>query len=112
MTDQLKRHKRKRRIRSKVQGTAEKPRLTVYKANQYNYAQLINDETGEVVVEANDIKNQKGTKTESAKKVGEELAKLAKKEKIETCVFDRNGFIYHGRVKAIAEGAREGGLKF
>lgn len=112
MVDQIKRNRRKARIRAKISGTAEIPRLCIYKSLTHNYAQLIDDESGKVLAEASDLKSKKGTKTESAKNVGLELAKKAKAAKISKVKFDRNGFIYHGRVKAIAEGAREGGLEF
>lgn len=107
------RQKRHNRIRAKITGTKESPRLVVYKSLSNNYAQLIDDTAGKTVVSASDIKDKsKGTKAEKAKKVGLEIAKLAKEKNISKCVFDRNGFKYHGRVKAIAEGAREGGLQF
>ena len=112
MTNQLKRKQRHARIRMKISGTAAIPRLCVYRSLKSIYAQLIDDESGKVLVSTNDIKDKKGTKSDSAKNVGMELAKKAKEAKITTCVFDRNGYLYHGRVKALAEGAREGGLKF
>jgi len=96
---------RKRRVRSKIAGTLERPRLTVFKSNQYVYAQLINDDEGKTLVAAKGVKN-------SGEKVGEELAKKAIAKKIKQVVFDRNGFMYHGRIKAIADGARKGGLEF
>lgn len=110
--DQLKRKQRHARIRSKISGTATIPRLCVYRSLTSVYAQLIDDETGKVLVGTSDLKAKKGTKSESAKNVGMELAKKAIELKITTCVFDRNGYLYHGRVKQLAEGAREGGLKF
>jgi large subunit ribosomal protein L18 len=76
------------------------------------YAQLIDDAAGKTLASANDLKIKKGTKTERAAEVGKLVAEAAKKAKVETCVFDRNGYKYHGRVKALAEAAREGGLKF
>ena len=107
------RKRRHIRIRAKVAGTAEKPRLAVFRSLNNHYAQLIDDSRGITLLSFNDLKlKDKGTKVERAKKVGMELAKLAKEKKIEMCVFDRNGYKYHGRIKAIAEGAREGGLKF
>ncbi|HRY91389.1 MAG TPA: 50S ribosomal protein L18 [Candidatus Gracilibacteria bacterium] len=107
------REKRHNRIRTKMDGTAKVPRLVVYKSLNFNYAQLIDDATGKTLVNASDMKDKsKSTKTEKAKKVGIELAKLALEKSIKACVFDRNGFKYHGRIKAVAEGAREGGLKF
>lgn len=95
-----------------MQGTVDKPRLVVYRSNVSTYAQLIDDKTGKTLISVSDIKAKSGTKIEKAKNVGVEIAKKALEAKITTCVFDRNGFKYHGRVKALAEGAREGGLDF
>lgn len=107
------RQRRKIRIRAKISGTAERPRLVVFRSLSHIYAQLVNDETGTVIAASSDLKSDaKGTKTEKAKAVGEQIAKLAKEKKVETVVFDRNGFKYHGRVKALADSAREAGLKF
>lgn len=107
------RFKRKNRIRAKISGTATRPRLSVFRSLKNNYAQLIDDENGVVLASSSDLKSKdKGTKTEKAKKVGEEIAKKAAEKKITTIVFDRNGYKYHGRIKALADGAREGGLKF
>ena len=107
------RKRRHIRIRAKVQGSEARPRLVVFRSLLHTYAQLINDETGVVLASSSDMKSKaKGTKSEKAKEVGVELAKLAKEKKIESVVFDRNGYKYHGRVKAVAEGAREGGLIF
>ncbi|MBD3270866.1 50S ribosomal protein L18 [Candidatus Peregrinibacteria bacterium] len=110
----LKQHQRlRRKIRAKGKiSHSEKPRLVVFKSLNNNYAQLIDDKSQKTIVGASDLKIEKGTKMERAKQVGEELAKLAKEQKIDSCVLDRNGYKYHGRIKAIAEGAREGGLKF
>lgn len=102
---------RHKRIRARVSGTAERPRLSIYKSNRYIHAQLIDDEAGKTVL-ALSTKEMKGTKTESAKALGSELAKLAKGKKLEAVVFDRGGFRYTGRIAAVAEGAREGGLIF
>jgi large subunit ribosomal protein L18 len=111
----LKRQKVKYRLRKTVNGTAVKPRLSVFRSNTDIYAQLINDVTGTTIVAAStkekDIKAQKVNKTDKSKLVGESIAKKATAIGIETCVFDRSGYIYHGRVKAVAEGAREGGMK-
>ncbi|HTK03356.1 MAG TPA: 50S ribosomal protein L18 [Alphaproteobacteria bacterium] len=96
---------RKRRVKAKISGTADRPRLTVFKSNQYVYAQIIDDEKGHTLVSA------KGVKVDG-EKVGEDLAKKAVAKKIKKVVFDRNGFMYHGRIKAIADGARKGGLEF
>lgn len=107
------RKKRHVRIRAKVQGTAEKPRLVVFRSLNHHYAQLVDDTKGQTLGSFSDVTmKEKGTKVERAKKVGMEIAKLAKEKKVTTCVFDRNGYKYHGRVKAIADGAREGGLQF
>ncbi|MFA5829274.1 MAG: 50S ribosomal protein L18 [Candidatus Gracilibacteria bacterium] len=107
------RKSRHNRIRAKVSGTAEKPRLVVFRSLTNHYAQLIDDVAGKTVLTASDLKaKSKDKKADRAKQVGLEIAKLALDKKITTCVFDRNGYKYHGRVKAIADGAREGGLKF
>ncbi|MDY7394383.1 50S ribosomal protein L18 [Aureibaculum sp. 2210JD6-5] len=105
----------KQRIRKIVSGTAEKPRLSVYRSNKEIDAQLIDDITGNtlVAVSSRDKKiAAKGTKTEVAAAVGKALAEKATKSGIEKVAFDRNGYLYHGRVKALADGAREAGLKF
>jgi large subunit ribosomal protein L18 len=103
------------RIRTKISGTAQKPRLSVFRSNKDIYAQLIDDATGTTLASANsrqkDIAAQSGNKSEKSALVGKALAEKAKALGIETCVFDRGGYLYHGRVKAVAEGAREGGLK-
>lgn len=112
MTNQIKRIKRHKKIRSILSGTTARPRLCVYRSLTAIYGQLIDDTTGKTVISVGDIKDKKGTKTESAKLIGLEIAKKAKAMKIEEIVFDRNGYKYHGRVKSLAEGAREGGLKF
>lgn len=105
--------RRKNRIRSQILGKTDRPRLLVFRSLTHIYAQLIDDKTKKVIVAASDMKsNDKGTKVEKAKKVGEEIAKKATEQKISEIVFDRNGYKYHGRVKALAEGARDGGLKF
>ncbi len=105
------RDRRRKRIRAKISGTAERPRLSIYKSNTTMYAQLINDDAG-VTLAAVSTKGVKGNKTDAAKKAGAELAKSAILAKIGKVVFDRGGFIYTGRVRALAEGAREGGLQF
>ncbi len=110
---QVNRLRRKAKIRSTMSGTAKRPRLSVFRSNENIYVQLIDDVTGKTLAAASDIKTDgKTTKVESAKKVGEEIAKKAKDLKIKEIVFDRGGFAYHGRVKALAEAARETGLKF
>ncbi|MBI5413712.1 50S ribosomal protein L18 [Candidatus Peregrinibacteria bacterium] len=107
-----KRLRRKLRIRATVSGTAARPRLTVFRSLKKNYAQLIDDVARKVIAIASDSKMKGGTKAKRAKKVGIELAKKALEKGVKECVFDRNGYKYHGRVKALADGAREGGLKF
>ena len=107
-----KRQRRHARSKARMSGTALRPRLIVFRSLNNNYAQLIDDETGKTLVAANDLKAKKAPKTDRAKAVGMDLAAKAKKAGIEACVFDRNGYKYHGRIKAIAEGAREGGLNF
>jgi large subunit ribosomal protein L18 len=108
------RQRRHRRVRGKVSGTAERPRLSVFRSNRGVFAQLVDDEAGRTLASASwlDVRSLKGTKTEQASEVGKALARAARDAGIETCVFDRSGYLYHGRVKALAEGAREGGLEF
>ncbi len=108
-----KRIRRHGRVRAKVQGTKEVPRLAVFRSNKYIYAQLIDDVTGKTLATASDIAlRSKKTKAERAKEVGGNLANVAKDKKVSKVVFDRGGFLFAGRVKALAEGAREGGLVF
>ncbi len=102
----------KRKIRTKISGTSERPRLSVYRSNKNIYAQIIDDTKGTTLVSASDIKIKKGTKRDRAVEVGKLLAGLAKSAKIDSVVFDRNGFNYTGRVKLLADSAREGGLNF
>lgn len=109
---QAKRLKRHKRIRAKVYGTPERPRLSVYRSNAYTYAQLIDDTTGRTLVSADDQKSTKGAKTDRAYEVGTQLAQKAQKSNLKEVVFDRGGFVYTGRVAALAKGAREGGLVF
>jgi large subunit ribosomal protein L18 len=109
------RERRHRRVRAKISGTAERPRLVVHRSNRGIEAQLVDDLEGKTLAHASHlgVKNGfKGTKSEQAAEVGKQLAAAAKTTGIETVVFDRGGYLYHGRVKALAEGAREGGLKF
>jgi large subunit ribosomal protein L18 len=106
------RHRRKARIRAKIKGTADTPRLSVYRSLRFIYAQLIDDKTGKVLASSSSMKAKGGTKVEQATAVGEEIGKKAKDLKIESVVFDRNGYKYHGRVKAVADGARSAGLTF
>ena len=113
---QEKRYRRHKRVRAKIFGTAARPRLCVFRSAEHIYAQLINDEKGVVMAAASDLElkksKKKKTKTEKAFEVGGLIAEKALKKKIEKVAFDREGYKYHGRVKAIAEGAREGGLVF
>lgn len=112
MVNNVARKKRHRRIRARITGTDQRPRLSVFRSNKSIYAQLIDDLTGKTLAASSDLKSMKGTKTESAQAVGKDLAEKAKKAGITECVFDRGGYKYHGRVKALAEAAREAGLKF
>ena len=100
------------RIRKSVNGTAERPRLSVFRSNKQISAQVINDLTGKTLVAASSLGLEKMAKIDQAKKVGELVAEKAKAAGVESVVFDRNGYLYHGRVKALSEGAREGGLLF
>ena len=124
---QLKRQRRHRRVRAKIKGTDEVPRLCVFKSTKHIYTQLINDEKGETLIAASDseIKKSTGSKVSKQKKekkfineiskayeVGKLTAQKAAKKEIKKVVFDRGGYKYHGKVKALAEGAREGGLQF
>lgn len=104
---------KKIRIRKTVKGTEERPRLCVFRSGKHMYAQIINDVTGNTLVSASSVNSKKDLSgKELAKAIGEEVAKAALSKKITNVVFDRNGFIYHGRVQALAEGARSGGLNF
>ena len=106
--------RRRRRVRARVSGTAERPRLSVFRSNRGIFAQLIDDTKGNTLAAVNwtEPDLRKITASDQAKKAGELLAERAKAAGVETCVFDRGGYQYHGRVKALAEGAREGGLAF
>ena len=109
------RERRHIRVRTKISGTAERPRLCIYRSNTNLYAQLIDDTVGNTIVSASTMDKEVKTKhsnVEAAKEVGTLIAKRAIEKKIDTVVFDRSGYIYHGVVKALAEAAREGGLKF
>jgi len=106
-----KRKDRQRRIRAKISGTALRPRLCVYRGLCHIYAQLIDDEKGVTLVSASDLKIKKGSKIERAEQVGKQLAQAAVQNKISEVVFDRGGNKYHGRVKALAQAARDNGLK-
>lgn len=111
----LERDRRHKRVRTKISGTAERPRLCVYRSNSHLYAQIIDDVAGNTLVSAStldkEVKTKKSNK-EAAKEVGTLIAKRAAAKKIQTVVFDRGGYIYHGVVKELAEAAREGGLEF
>ena len=115
-TKSIRRQKIKFRVRSKISGTTQKPRLSVFRSNSDIYAQLIDDETGKTLAAASsrekDILAQKVTKVEKSKLVGAAIARKATELGLLDVTFDRSGYLYHGRVKAVAEGAREGGLKF
>ena len=110
----LERVRRHARVRKKISGTFDRPRLNVFRSNSQIYAQIIDDVKGETIVSVSslDLKLEQGGNVEAAKKVGAEIAKRAQDKKISTVVFDRGGYIYHGRVKALAEAAREAGLEF
>jgi large subunit ribosomal protein L18 len=114
LTKPQKRLRRRRRVRAKIRGSGERPRLSVYRSNRGVFAQLIDDEAGRTIAAVNwtegDLRGM--SSMDQAKKAGELIAKRAIDAKVETVVFDRGGYRYHGRVKALAEGAREGGLKF
>jgi large subunit ribosomal protein L18 len=114
LTKPQKRLRRRRRVRAKIRGSAERPRLSVYRSNRGVFAQLIDDDAGKTVAAVNwtegDLRGL--DPMEQATKAGSLLASRAKDAGVETCVFDRGGYRYHGRVKALAEGAREGGLRF
>jgi large subunit ribosomal protein L18 len=116
ITKEIRRQKIKFRVRRKISGTTQKPRLSVFRSNTEIYAQLIDDETGQTLAAASsrekDITAQKGTKVEKGKLVGAAIARKATELGLKDVTFDRSGYLYHGRVKAVAEGAREGGLKF
>jgi len=101
-----------KKIRAKISGTSECPRLSVFRSNNFMYAQIIDDINQVTLASASDIKVKVGTKSDRSKVVGEEVAKKAIAKGIKTCVFDRNGFKYTGRVKALADAARAAGLKF
>ena len=109
------RERRHRRVRGKLFGTAERPRLVVFRSNRGIEAQVVDDLEGKTLAAASWLqlkKGFKGSKTEQAAEVGKLLAQNAKQANVETVVFDRGGYLYHGRVKALADAAREGGLKF
>lgn len=106
--------RRHMRVRNKVSGTPERPRLSVYRSNKQIYAQIIDDHAGKTIVSSSTVvlKLDNGGNVEAAKQVGEAIAKLAQEKDIKSVVFDRGGYLYHGRVKALADAAREAGLEF
>ena len=109
------RERRHRRVRGKVRGTAERPRLAVFRSNRGVFAQLVDDDAGKTLASSSWTglpKSFKGDKTEQATEVGKRLAEVGKQAGVESVVFDRGGYLFHGRVKALADGAREGGLSF
>jgi large subunit ribosomal protein L18 len=109
------RSRRKNRIRKKISGTGERPRLTVFRSNKQIYAQVIDDFTGKTIVSAGSLGAEhatEGGKSATAAKIGEAVAGLCKEKGITKVVFDRNGYLYHGRVRALADGARKAGLEF
>lgn len=116
LTKQERRYRIKKRIRKIVNGTAERPRLNVFRSNKQIYAQLIDDLTGKTLMAVSslnkDFAGAEGTKTEMAEKIGKAIAEKAIAAGISAVVFDRNGYLYHGRIKQLADAAREGGLKF
>jgi large subunit ribosomal protein L18 len=114
LTNRQRRLRRRRRVRARIVGTAERPRLSVYRSNRGVFAQLIDDSKGYTLAAVNwtEPELRKLSASGQAKRAGELLAERAKGAGIESCVFDRGGYKYHGRVKALAEGAREGGLSF
>lgn len=110
---ELRRNKIRARIRSRVTGTAQKPRLSVFRSNKFIYAQIIDDVTGKTLVSTSSrALSEKVNKVDSSAEVGKAIAQKALASGISEVVFDRGGYLYHGRVKALADGAREGGLKF
>lgn len=113
-TTQARRHRRRQRVRAAIRGTAERPRLSVYRSNRGVFAQLVDDDAGRTLaaVSWTEKELRELHSMEQARRAGAMLSERAGKAGIETCVFDRGGYKYHGRVKALAEGAREGGLRF
>ncbi len=112
-TKELRRIKIKHRVRKKISGTSDRPRLTVFRSNKQIYAQVVDDLSGKTLAAASSLGiTEKAPKKEIASKVGEMIAKKSKEAGIQVVIFDRNGYLYHGRVKELAEAARKGGLKF
>ena len=116
LTKRERRNRIKSRIRSKISGTSEIPRMSVFRSNKQIYAQIVDDKTGKTILAASskekEIADQKVNKIDQAKLVGKSIAGKAKDKGIENVVFDRNGYLYHGRIKSLADAARENGLKF
>ena len=114
ITKREKRQRRHKKIRFRIHGTSKMPRFYVFRSSNHIYAQLIDDDKAKVLLSASDkdIKKTKQTKSQAAKELGILIAKKCAEKKIEKVVFDRGGIVYHGRIKALADGAREGGLKF
>ncbi len=112
MTIQTARRRRHRRVRGKVRGTAARPRLAVFRSNLTIYAQVIDDDRGHTLCAADSRSTGEGTKRDQAEAVGKLIAERARALGVDTVVFDRGGFLYHGRISALADGAREGGLNF
>jgi large subunit ribosomal protein L18 len=114
MTKRQRRLRRRRRVRARIVGSAERPRISVFRSNRGVFAQLVDDGTGRTLAAVNwtEPELRKLSASEQAKRAGELLAERAKAAGVESCVFDRGGYKFHGRVKALAEGAREGGLVF
>lgn len=116
LTKRERRNRIKQRIRSKLAGTSEIPRMSVFRSNKQIYAQIVDDNTGKTILSASskekEIADQKVNKIDQAKLVGKSIAAKAKDKGIENVVFDRNGYLYHGRIKSLADAARENGLKF
>ncbi len=108
----LRRKRIHHKIRAKISGSIDRPRLVVFRSIKYNYAQLIDDHNGKILGSSHDLKSKTKNKSARAKQVGLDIAKKAIEKNINQVVFDRNGFTYHGRIRLIADGAREGGLKF
>ncbi|MBI2595918.1 50S ribosomal protein L18 [Candidatus Daviesbacteria bacterium] len=108
----IKRMQKHKKIRKDISGTQDRPRLAVFKSSQHIYAQIIDDTQNKTLVDASDLKIKNGKKSDKASMVGEELAKKAVKRNLKKVVFDRGGFRYHGRIMALAEAARKGGLEF
>lgn len=114
-TKQLRRQRRHRRVRARIIGTSERPRISVFKSSKHLFVQFIDDKTGKTIISSKVISAKKskikGTKTDKAAKIGEMLAEKAKEGGIKEAIFDRGGFKFHGRIKAVADGLRRGGIK-